>query len=608
MKKSKQIDIGRALVLAGAFHFLWSCARACLLPFLTLYFRQLGLSPSMTGVVMGTKHLVSLTWSPVASLLSRHYNQRRVAIHGSLVCSAAAALALLLLPPAGVGARAAAACVVSRLSDGPTPSPSPQGDLFGGVAPSATSAGSPAKIHTAPASRSGLNSTAQPLFATEAALPHRDGSPPGLPPWNSSAVVNHSAGEPGVRGSFTPRPENSSAPSVRSKRSKEQLGENNTEAEEKEKEKEKGSGFLGSLKRMDPQHRLFLLILVIVSAWEWASAPLERTADDGLYEYLDSADASDRYGSTALWGLLGAAGGVGGSGLLVGRLSCLVAGGFPRAAVHFVCYAVAAAAALPLAAHLPLYLNKKRDRTNGLLRAARLVRGSPRALLCAVTVLLVGAAGSAVDNFLLWQMQDHGSGELHMGFSLAAALLSQAAFPLLAGRASRLLSPGGVLAVSAACLGAQCFYYSFLWGPWAAAPAQALSCFSGGALWWAVGLQCDDVATPGAERSVRRLYGALAQLGSALGSFAGGFAAQRWGLTWLFRGAAAGVMAWCALLPLLQWKAPRLRRINYSRLLAADASEASNSESEQEADWLERAMVDDRSSSSQQHYGRRMNR
>ncbi|KAL6103401.1 mfsd6l [Pungitius sinensis] len=603
MKKSKQIDIRQGLVLAGTFHFLWSCAQACLLPFLTLYFRQLGLSPLMTGVVMGTKHLVSLTWSPVASLLSKHYNKRRVAIHGSLVCSAAAALALLLLPQADVGARAGT-CIVSRLSDGLTPSP--QGDLFAGIAPSATSAGSPAKINTAPASRSGVNSTAQPLFATEAALSHRDQSPPGLPPLNSSAVVNHSAGEPEVRGSFTLSPENSSSPSVRSKRSKEQLGENNTEAEEKEG----GYDFLGSLKGMDPQHRLFLLILVIVSAWEWASAPLERTADDGLYEYLDSADASDRYGSTALWGLLGAAGGVGGAGLLVGRLSCLVAGGFPRGAVHFFCYAAVAAAALPLAAHFPLYLNKKRDRTNGLLKAVRLVRGSPRALLCAVTVLLVGAAGSAVDNFLLWQMQDHGSGELHMGFSLAVALLSQAAFPLLAGRVSRLLSPGRVLAVSAACLGLQCFYYSFLWGPWAAAPAQALSCFSGGALWWAVGLQCDDVATPGAERSVRRVYGALAQLGSALGSFAGGFAAQRFGLTWLFRGAAVGVMAWCAFLPLLQWKAPRLRRINYSRLLAADASEASNSESEQEADWLEKAMVDDRSSSNNNHhhYGRRMNR
>ncbi|KAM8845920.1 major facilitator superfamily domain-containing protein 6-like [Spinachia spinachia] len=598
MKRSKQIDIRRALVLAGAFHFLWSCARACLLPFLTLYFRQLGLPPLVTGVVMGTKHLVSLTWSPAASLLSKHYNKRRVAIHGSLVCSAAAALALPLLLPADVGGRAGT-CNVSRLNEGPTQSP--QGDLLAGVPSSATSAGSQTKIHTAAASQSGGNLTTGQLFATETALHHQDQSPPRLPPLNSSAVANDSAGEPEACCSSTAHPGNSS---LRNKRSKEQLGENKTAAKEKETSYE----FLGSLRTMDPQHQLFLLILVIVSAWECASAPLERTADDGLFEYLDSADASDRYGSTALWGLLGAALGVGGAGLLVSRLSCLVAGGVPRSAVHFFCYVALAATALPLAAHLPLHLNKKRDRTNGLLRAARLVRGSPRALLCAVTALLVGAAGSAVDNFLLWQMEDHGSGELHMGLCLAVALLSQAAFPLVAGRVSKHLSPGRVLAVAAACLAVQCFYYSFLWGPWAAAPAQVLSCFSGGALWWAVGLQCDEVATPGAERSVRRVYGALAQLGSALGSFAGGFVAQRFGLTWLFRGAAVGVMAWCACLPLLQWKAPRLRRINYSRLLAADASEASNSESEQEADWLEKAMVNDSSSSNNNSHERRMNR
>lgn len=287
------------------------------------------------------------------------------------------------------------------------------------------------------------------------------------------------------------------------------------------------------------------------------------------------------------------------------QLRCLVAYQTPRSAVHFLCYAALAVLALPAAACIPLYLNKKRDRANGLFKAVQLVRGSPRAALCAVTALLVGVAASAVDNFLLWQMQDHGSSELHMGPSLALAVLSHAAFPLLAGRVSKLLSPERVLVVGAVSLGLQCFYYSFLWAPWAALPAQVLSCFSGGALWWAVKVQCAEVATPGAERSVSKLYSALSlHLGSGLGSFAGGFVVQRFGLTWLFRGAAVCVMAWCVCLPLLQWKAPRQRRINYSRLLAAGASEASDSESEQERDWLEKAMEDDRSNN---NYGRRIN-
>lgn len=552
MKRNKQIDIKLALALAGAFNFLCCCGRACLLPFLTLYFRQLGLSPAMTGIVVGTKHLITLVWTPVASLLSKHYNKRRAVITGSLLCSAALALVLLLIPPTDVGARVGS-CNKSELS----PTQSSGGDLVGPT------------------------TTAHPK--TNETLGITTPAPSRTSAYHVTTLVNDSLGEPTVGSPIGNQTTNSVAAPVRNRRSAEKVTEDGR------------FDFLGSLKAMDPQHQLFFLLLIAVSLLESASAPLEWTADDGLYEYLDYADASDRYSSTGVWGLLGAAFGVGGAGLLVSQLSCFIADQTPRSAVHFFCYAAMAVSALPVASYLPLYLNKKRDRANGLLKAMQLVRNSPRALLCAVTTLLVGVAGSAVDNFLLWQMQDRGSTELHMGAALAVALLSQAAYPLLAGRVSKLLSPGRVLAVGAASLGLQCFYYSFLWGAWAALPAQVLSCFSSGALWWAVKVQCDDVATPGAERSVRRIYAALSvHLGSALGSFAGGLVAQRFGLAWLFIGAAVGLMLWCVCLPVLQWKAPRQRRINYSRLLAADASEASDSESEQERDWLDKAMEDDR--------------
>ncbi|XP_042361129.1 major facilitator superfamily domain-containing protein 6-like [Plectropomus leopardus] len=658
MKRNKTIDVRRALALASTFNFLCSCASACLLPFLTLYLRQLGLTPAMTGIVMGAKHVITLVWSPASSLLSKHYNKRRAVIGGSLVCSAAAALVLLFFPATGVHTH------TCNMTDVRT-----QSAVTSSVTP-ATLLRTHPKVDPSPVSRSAVTPPAETLAETKSAAvttTKTDDKSRQLPQEETSAAVVR-AGEPKTSSSVTPqtttaapsrnkksergektpdgeqtvtlaeaksaadttrkaaldrhdedksrrqddvsaaeKPRTSSsvtlktisAAPVRNKRS--ERGEKTTDGEQTEGEFE----FLGSLKVMDPQHQLFFLVLITVSVWEVASAPLEWTADDGLYEYLDFADASDRYSSTGVWGLLGAACGVGGAGVLVSQLRCLIAGQTPRSAVHFCCYAALCALTLPAAACLPLYLNKKRDRANGLLKAVQLVRGSPRALLCAVTALLVGVTNAAVENFLLWQMQDHGSSELHMGLSLALALLSQAAFPLLAPRVSKLLSPGRVLAVAAASLGLQCFYYSFLWGPWAALPAQVLSCFSGGALWWAVRMQCEDIATPGAERSVRRVYGALSlRLGGAMGSFGGGFVVQRFGLAWLFRGAALGVMAWCVCLPLLQWKAPRQRRINYSRLLAADASEASDSESEQERDWLEKAMEDDRSNN---NYGRRTN-
>ncbi|XP_034567369.1 major facilitator superfamily domain-containing protein 6-like [Notolabrus celidotus] len=631
MKINKQIDVKRALALSGALNFLCSCARACLLPFLTLFFRQLGLTPAMTGVIMGTKHFITLVWSPVGSLLAKHYNKRRVVLTCSLVCSAAVPLVLLLIPPAGVH-KLTDACNTSEFTN-PTPS------LMSGTKPSTPSTTAQLKTTTAVLPRSNVtlsgDKSTPALIKTSLSQHTAENPHPQKLQVNASSAGNGSHEEPKVSSSgrnqtsssitnqtsssvtnqtsssLTNQTSSSGAAPARQKRKS-----GNDRREVKTKEEESNGGhfeFLGSLKVMDPEHQLFFLVLITVSVWESAWAPLEWTADDGLYEYLDFADSSDRYRSMGVWGLLGAVFGVGGAGFLVSQLRCVVASHAVRSAVHFYSYAAVVALAVPVAIFLPLHLNKKRDKANGLLKAAQLVRGSPRALLCAATTLLVGAACSAVDNFLLWQMQDHGSNKLHMGLSLALALLSQAAFPLLAARVSKHLTPGRVLTVGAATLGLQCFYYSFLWGPWAALPAQVFSSFSTGAVWWAVEVQCEDVATPGAERSVRRVFSSLSfNLGSGLGSFAGGLVVQRFGVTWVFRGAAVCLMMWCVCLPLLQWKAPRQRRINYSRLLAADGSEGSDSESEQERDWLDKAMEDDRSNNNNNNnnnnnYGRRTN-
>uniref|UniRef100_A0A8C7M854 Major facilitator superfamily domain containing 6-like n=1 Tax=Oncorhynchus kisutch TaxID=8019 RepID=A0A8C7M854_ONCKI len=535
MKRNKQIDI-----------------KACILPFLTLYLRYLGLTPSMMGLLMSTKHLISLVWSPLASFLSKHYNKRRAVITGSLVCSAGAALILLLIPSTGVETLTSH-CNISHLSVSSTEELSDYVRVVGSVM---------STTHTTIVSQS----------ATHESSPTETTIDTVFRCFNEQSHNLHISAATFQQCDF----------SVVTK---------------KEKQREKDEArleFLGSLKVMDVQHQLFFMLLIVVSIWELMAAPLEWTVDDGLYEYLDFVDASDRYSSTGVWGLLGAVCGVSGAGLLVSHLDCLIGSHTPREAVHFYSYAAVTTLAVPVVAFLPLYLNKKRSRSPGLFKALQLVRGDLCALLCAATAFLMGLAGSEVDDLLLWQMQEHGSSELHMGLSLAVALLSRAAFPLLSGRVSKLLSPGRVLLVGTVCLALQCLYYSLLWGPWAAIPVQVLSCFSSGALWWAVQVQCEDVTTPGTERSVRRVYQALSlDLGAGLGSMARGFVVHRFGVSVLFRGVAVMLLLWCLFLPLLQWKAPPQRRINYSRLLASDTSEVSESESEQETDWLEKAMEDD---------------
>ncbi|KAJ7992756.1 hypothetical protein DPEC_G00281970 [Dallia pectoralis] len=595
MKRNKQIDIRRALAIASTFHFLHSCAGSCVLPFLTLYFRHLGLTPYMAGLLMGTKHLICLVWGPLASFLSKHNNKRRAAITGSLVCSAGAALVLLLIPSTGVVTQTSH-CNISHSSVHLSEGLSDHQPVYSSVKPTPPINPTTVSVaNTSSFSETTAESTAvlvkQSITNTLQQQPFNKS----ISDWShmNASVVESSEGwgRNGSRHSGS----NISHP-VRRIRSQKlpQGGRDQAQFE-----------FLGSLKVMDVQHQLFFMLLILVSLWELTAAPVDWTADDGLYDFLDFVDASDRYGSTRMWGLLGAGFGVGLTGLLVSQLDCFIHPHTPRINVHFYSYAALTILALPLAAFLPLYLNRKRDRSTGLIKALHLVQGNPRALLCAATAFLVGVAGSAIDNFLLWQMQDHRSSEMHMGVCLALGLVSRAAFPLLSGRVSKLLSPGRVLLVGTACLALQCLYYSFLWGPWASLPAQALSCFSLGAYWWAVQVQCEDVATPGTERSVRRIYQSLSMdLGAGLGSLAGGFVVHRFGVSVLFRGVAVILLLWCLLLPLLQLKAPRQRRINYSQLLAADTSEVSESESDQERDWLEKAMDDDKSNN---NIGRRIN-
>lgn len=381
MKRNKQINIRHALALAGTFNFLSCCAKACLLPFLTLYFRQLGLSPAMTGIVMGTKQLLCLVWSPVAALLSKHYNKRRLLIVASLLSSAAVALLLLLLPPVNVQMQVSS-CNTSGLRVAPTPSVETK-VLTSSVSPGTASTKTQPEAPVSSSVVTPPHNTVKDTKSVSKPSPHQHHH-------------SHEGTSEVVNSRLTKEPTMSPVQTaVRNKRSAPPLEGKH------EGKHEGGFGFLDSLKAMDDLHQLFFMVLLLVSLWELVSCPLEWTVDDGLYEYLDFADASDHYSSSGAWGLLGAALGVGGTGLLVSRLNCFIAAKTPRIAAHFYFYAGLVALVLPVAMSLPLHLNRKRDRANRLLKAVQLIRGSPHALLCAFTTLLVGVAGSTVDNFLL---------------------------------------------------------------------------------------------------------------------------------------------------------------------------------------------------------------
>ncbi|KAL4657949.1 hypothetical protein GN956_G2823 [Arapaima gigas] len=593
MMRSGQWDIRGAVVLASTFRLLHGCAWACLLPFLTLYLRYLGLTASMVGIIMGTKHLVSMVWGPTSAFLAKRYDRRRTVVVGSLLCSTGAGLLILLIPAASKEALTLYCNVTHyRFEGNVNPSQNPAGDpthpddtmlTLSSVTVRASQFTQYSNItfHKPSSSRAVLTSPGKATTYISDSRSHNLVSSgaqieaEAIPAGGSArtgAVSDEDMSQPSPFGMMVRSADGQQAYDV-------------------------GFEFLGSLKTMDVEHQLFFLTLMAVGLWEVLAAPLDRTAADGLFEYLDFVDATDRYGTARGWGLLGTTIGACGSSLLVSSLGCLIAGGrVPRSVIYFYSHAVFMVLALPAVTLLPMYRNRKREAASKALKALQQVRGEPWALLCITTAFLAGVAGSIVSDFLFWQMQDKGSTDFHMGCALGLSLLSQLIFHTLSSRVSQALTRGKVLWMSTACLALQCLYYSFLWAPWSVFPVQPLSALSTGALWWAVRQQCEDVATPGMEKQVRGVFrAASAGLGASLGSFVGGPLVQQLGIPAVFRGAAVVLGLWAIALPLFQSWTPHQRRINYSRLLTADASEASDSESDQHGDWLVKAMKDDKS-------------
>ncbi|MBN3273937.1 MFS6L protein, partial [Polyodon spathula] len=542
MRRNKQWDVNKAMLLSRLFHFLHCAGKACVIPFLTLYLRHLGLTASLTGIIMGTKHFINLAWAPLSGYFAKHYNKRRVVILSSLLCSIGAGLLLLLIPPANSAAMSRY-CNISAFAGFGLP-----------------------KTAEDTINNSQLGNTAVTVHTFTTLI-----SPTALTLMNTKHIAT--------------------------------AGADNSHSKRSLRSKSLKTGSAHGQKATDVvlevQRQLFFLVLMAVALWEVLAAPLEWTVDDGLYEYLDFVDATDGYSRHWIWGYLGAACSACGVGLLVSNLDCLLNVHIHRSSVHFYCYAILITLTLLTGTFLPIHVNRKQEQTNKVLKALHLISNEGRATLCALTAFIVGVVGSTVENYLFWQMQDKGSSEFYMGASIGITLFAEILLSFFSHRILKTLGQSGTVALGMFCMAVQCLYYSFLWSPWSVLPIQSLNAFSNGALWWALNAQCEDVSTPGMERSVQRVFQALSLgLGAGIGSLAGGFVVSRFSLEVLYRAAAVVLVIWSVAFLIVQSRIPRQKRVNYSQLLAADNTDLSDTETDQERDWLVKAMKDEKENNS----------
>jgi PPP family 3-phenylpropionic acid transporter len=89
-------SVGRSMVLARAFYLLYFAAAAALIPFIALYYEQVGLSPRQIGLLAAMPPLTTLLsaplWGGLADATQQHHRLLGLAIGGTLIAVLALSL------------------------------------------------------------------------------------------------------------------------------------------------------------------------------------------------------------------------------------------------------------------------------------------------------------------------------------------------------------------------------------------------------------------------------------------------------------------------------------------------------------------------------------
>ncbi|XP_003466275.1 major facilitator superfamily domain-containing protein 6-like [Cavia porcellus] len=575
MSANPQWDISRALGVARLFHLLCGVRDACAAPFLTLYLRQLGLAAPWVGILMGSKFLVAACWGPLCAFLAKSCQKRRVFLVGSLLGSAGASLLMVLVPPlhrdhrSCNGSGSAATTVLPPAVTLTVTSAHPAG-LPSLPARRRRSGGSEASDFTVGPAESDQE-TLEGLRLVSS-LEGAGTTPRVLRPITSGETDSFGAGASEAVDPALLLPQDAT------------LG---GPANVSEVKGEAGSLELSS----EGLQWTILLAFGFMVVWELLTAPLEQVASDSLYEYLDFVDATDRYRSLGLWRLLGMVAGVCGIAALMGQLDCFLTASGTQGVVCFYGYSLVSTVCFLVSTVFPVPTYQQQEPGYKTIKALSLLGGDPHLLLLALTVVLIGIVTSAVQNFLFWHMEDHGSSALVMGFSVALGLLGEILLHPFKTVLLRKLSRVGAVGLGLGCLAGQLLYYSFLWSWWSVFPIQILSAISSGVLWWAVEASMESLATPGTERPLSTVFrGHFHGGGCSLGSFMGGFLVMRFNLAVFYRICCVILLLWLSVFLSIQPRLPQERKINYSKLLAVEESDTSDSEPGSERDWLVKAM------------------
>lgn len=608
------VNLVRSLFLCNVFHFFLSASKACLFPFLTIYLKQLGLSATQTGVIVGAKTITGLVFAPLWSKCSVRCGRRRCMLMFSLFFMAVTYLSLTAVPSINEDAFASRCAIthnnfnVSQLTDVNT---FHKGTVTGSVTPALNDS----NIGISPAQKTNVMSTSLVTSNSANAKPSIEDRlrnaligilvDVGMPLAElkelsdiqlRQLIDELTSSKDGLRLlSETLQKHPDSAFALELKHRKRAASDEETEHEKDSDESSWKQNFMKVMTDFrnhirDTENDIFIVVLVVLMVGESLSCPIGKIADDGWFEFLEGIDDMEKYGMHRIWSsfayiLLPLT-----VTLAVDNTNCLFGRSIHPFMLHFFLFGVFCFITFILAIFYPMATSEKYKYANKVMKGMQIVCCNMRSIVFVITLMVMGTIYASYYNYLFWVLLDMGSTEITLGLCLTLAALAEIPMLLFNDKLVNKIGNGGIVSLSLLFLSARCLYYSFLPSPWAVIPAEITHAVTHTAMWWAILSSPSFNSSPGLNRSIRSILSSIYfGLGFAFGSIISGFAYDFYGRAILFQSGSVLAIGWFPFLCLgvRCFKDSDKNKVKYTRLLTSD-----DASDDKEDDWLEEALND----------------
>ncbi|XP_041939311.1 major facilitator superfamily domain-containing protein 6-B isoform X1 [Alosa sapidissima] len=567
------LHVNNHLLVSKVFYFFFYAAYGSLHPLLAVYYKQLGMSPSQSGLLVGIRYFIEFCSAPFWGLMADRFKKGKAVLLFSVFCWIVFNLGIGFIKPAAM-------ICVEKDSIVNSSHPLPAGNHTRNRR----------YIFESPLPSLSLMRNMEPAYSTQ----HR---------YIRSVDVNisdHPVGSPGLTAHLpTPRPINEAVISNKTSpaatmttiitpitTSKAATTTATTTAKPKEHK---------IIFNHDQVETIFLLILLVIIIGEFFSAPAVTLVDTVTLQYLGKH--RDRYGLQRMWGSLGWGLAMLSVGiwidhtpitLVVQGLGCVLPH-YKNYQIAFIVFGVLMTLALAVATQFYFdprdYQPGKEGEQENEVEIPHVVQNipSPEAsseeapvcpesahrplpikelfrLFCGIqygSVLFVawfmGFGYGFVFTFLYWHLQDLKGTTTLFGICSVLSHVSELAAYFTSHKLIELVGHIRVLYIGLACNTARYLYISYLENAWIVLPMEVLQGMTHASV-WAASISYLSAAVPPALRTSAQgiLQGLHLGLGRGCGAMIGGVFVNYFGAAQTFRGIGMASLVILLIFSLIQ--------------------------------------------------------